>query len=42
MSEIGYTASKLVEQTVGRGDGTGTRTRYDTDGKLLDTDDTGD
>lgn len=37
MSEIGYTDSKLAEQTVDRGDGTGTRTRYDEAGKPVET-----
>ena len=37
MSEIGYTDSKLVEQTVGRGDGTGTRTVYDAQGQPVET-----
>jgi YD repeat-containing protein len=36
MSEIGYTASKLVEQTVDNGDGTGTLTRYDAHGQPVE------
>jgi hypothetical protein len=28
---------RIIEQTVGRGDGTGTHTRYDTDGKPVET-----
>ena len=36
MNESIFSNGRLVEQTVDNGDGTGTRTRYDTDGKPVD------
>lgn len=32
-----YRDGRIVEQTIDHGDGTGTRTRYDTDGKPVET-----
>ena len=32
-----YRDGRIVEQTIDNGDGTGTRTRYDTDGKPVET-----
>lgn len=37
MSEIGFHDGRITEQTIGRGDGTGTRTTYDERGKTIET-----